>query len=612
MNGNSRGTPPRTRPLLVGTPSSPERAELIEAARGTVEADLIIAGADVLDVWTGERYPATVATKSRWIVRVTRADEPSPPGRQIVDARGCVLVPGMIDAHNHIESSMLSVRELTRALLPRGITALTADPHELANVLGRTGIEALLAEARGLPMKVFLRVPPRVPALPQFETTGGALDDDDTLELLDEDVTISLAGDCNAQLVLRSDPVHGARIEAALARRLPVNGQVAGMSAADLDAFAVGGPQDSHLARTADEAFELLRRGLRALVNPMPTVFPRSEFATLAARLRSSSIDSRGLLFCFPDRHPSAIARDGHLDWAVRVAIEEGIPPLIAIQMASLNVAQHYRIDHLYGSVTPGRVADLLMLRDLDRLEIERVVADGRVVAEAGELLVDLPSRPYPPSCHRTIKLAQTPRGEALLAPAPAGASDRVRARAIWAGRPKRGEIVEVTASGGRLHPDPDRDIAAIAIVDRYSGTARTSHAFVTGLGIRKGAVASTVNHDSHNIVVVGVNEHDMAVAVSEVHRMHGGVAAVAEGVIRARVALPIAGLMSEEPFDEVARAVSHVEAVLKDEIGTFFDAAEPLMWLQTICVPNVGGLGMTDSGLFDVAAFETIETVVG
>ena len=600
---------------MLRSPSVLDRTRLIDVAMGRTPADVVVLGGRVLIGATGEVRDADIAIAGTWIAAVGDVAHTIGTGTERVEADGRVVVPGLVDAHFHIEGSLVSVHELARALLPRGVTTLMCDPHEIGNVLGPAGMVALIEEAADLPLKVFFRVPLQIPGTPGLETTGGTLDDAALAELIAHPSTISVAGDCSPTWVLDPDPSHLDRIHTALAARLVANGQEPGLDAHALNAFAAAGPQDTHIATSCAMLLGELRLGLRAVINDMPGQFPDEELAQLAGLLATGSVDPRHVLLCADDVHPNRLLRWGGVDAAVRRCIRCGIPPTTAVRMATINVATHYRVDHLFGSLAPGRVADVVVLDDVEAFRPAVVIADGRRVDHGG-----LPSIPvaYPRWAYDTVHLARSLTAEDFGLEAPAGAAegDAVEVSAIYPGLSREARLLPGTEKeerrisgrvrAGKVELIGVDDAALAAVIDRHHASGRVGQGVVLGFGLRAGAIASTVNHDNHNLLVVGVDVADMACAANAVAAAGGGIAIAKAGVILELLSLPIAGLLSEEPIEAVAAAMDRLEARLATELGVNPDIVQPFMLLQMFALANVPALGLTDLGLVDVLARST------
>ena len=386
----------------------------MRVALGDERADLVLRGGTVVSTPTRELFPADIVVSGERIAAVAAPGDYPSDGAEEVDLGGRFVAPGLIDPHVHIESSNLTLTELARAIVPRGVLSLCEDAHEIANVLGLPGIELLVSEGATLPLNLLLRVPGRVPALPpHLETSGHAMDLEATLELLDRPDAVCLGGDINPALLLGADPDQLTKIEATIARGKTVGGQLPGFMGRLLDASIVTGIEDTHVAESVQEVVEQLRRGLRVLLTPRIDRLPAEEWPAIFEAIRAMGVDTRHLVLCSDDVHPNLLQREGHLDHRVRLAVTAGFDPVEVIQMATLNAAEHLRVDRDLGSVAPGKRADLVVLDDLASFSVSTVLHGGRIVAEAGQLLDDPAAFAYPHWSRDTIRLA-----------APVGADD--------------------------------------------------------------------------------------------------------------------------------------------------------------------------------------------
>jgi adenine deaminase len=604
--------------VTLRLPSTTDRVRLIGVALGRAPADLVVTGGHVLNGPTGELLRGDIAVAGKWIAAVGEVDRCIGPGTEIIEAHGRPVTAGLIDAHFHIEGSMVTVTELARALLPRGVTTLMCDPHEIGNVLGVRGMVALIDEAADLPLKVFLRVPPQIPGTPGLETTGAILDDDSFCELLRHPSVISAAGDCSPTWLLDPDESHLDRLGHALAQRFTINGQEPGLDLQALDAFVAAGPQDTHIATNCDMLLGELRRGLRAIVNDMPGQFPDEELRKLGRLLRDGAIDCRNVMFCADDVHPNRLLANGGVDAAVRRAVRCGVPWPMAVRMATINAATHYNVDHLYGSVLPGHVADIVILEDPELFVPAAVIADGKAVSGIDQWPVTI----YPDWARDTIKLERPVVVEDFALPVPDGCEDGdwVHVRTIFPGLATEGRLLPGTekqegslpgrVAEGTVQVQGPADFAVAAIIDRHTASSRIGRAVVEGFGLRGGALASTVNHDNHNLLVIGTNAHDMAVAANAVAAAGGGLALGKGGKVLDLLALPIAGLISDRPIEEVARAMDRLEHTLVTKLGVSDLIPQPIMLIQMFALANIPKLGLTDHGLIDVLARQAVPAV--
>lgn len=584
---------------------SSTRARLVRVAMGDEAADLVLRDARVVTVTTREIVAADISVADGHIAAVgTLAPGAIGPATEVVELGGRFVAPALIDPHVHVESCNLTVTELARAIVPRGVLTLCADPHEIANVLGLAGIDLLVREAAGTPLDLRLRVPGRVPALPShLETSGGSLDDVDIAALLARPDAVAIGGDINPALLLLADPETLGRIETAISLGRTVGGQLPGITGPALDASVAVGLEDTHVAESVDEVVQQLRHGLRVLLTPRPDRLPPEEWPELAERVRRDGLDTRGLVLCTDDIHPNLLHREGHLDQRIRLAIESGFDPVQAVQMATINTAELMRLDRDRGAVTPGRLAELVVLDDLETFAVSSVLAGGRVVARDGELVHDLPAFEHPEWARRTIRLDRPIEPTDLVLAAPAG-STAVEAVVVEFGGPKTMRIATLPVVDGLVAPADDA--VRMAVVERHSGAGTTGRCFIGGLGISGGAFASTVNHDSHNIVVYGDDPDDMALAANTLAAAGGGYCTVAGGRVLALLALPIAGLLSDRPLAEVAADLEAVERSLVDDLGCTLPY-RPLYALNFMCLPNIPLVGVTDRGIVETDSFALV-----
>ena len=566
-------------------------AETIRCARGETPADLLLKGGRIVDVFSGEIVTGDIAVKEGTIVGIGpyRA-------RQTVDLDGRIVTPGFIDAHVHIESAMTGVTEFARAVAAHGTTTVIADPHEIANVLGVEGIRYMLAASEGQPVNFFFMLPSCVPAT-DMETAGARLTADDLQPFMKEDRILGLAEMMNYPGVLVADPEVLRKIALAEEARKPVDGHAPGLTGADLNAYVAAGIASDHECTTLEEAREKLKAGMHIMVREGTAA---KNLAALLPLVNPHTC--RRMMWCTDDRHAHDLLTEGHIDFIVRSAVGRGLDPVVAVQMATLNPAEFFGLRHL-GAVAPGRRADLLVIDDLYDLKVGRVYSRGRLVAVDG----------------RTVDDLDTPRpiGTPLAMRVPPGALDfsitatgrRVRVIEIVPGQIiTRSVVARARIENGLAVSDPGRDLLKIAVVDRHSGTGRTAAAFVKGLGLKQGAIASSVAHDSHNIIVAGVGDSDMSAAVERVVKMAGGLAVVAEGRLLAELALPIAGLMSEAPLAEVAAHLDRLTAAARS-LGSPLN--DPFMTLSFLALPVIPALKLTDRGLVDVEKFEIVPVFV-
>ncbi|HAF70291.1 TPA: adenine deaminase [Candidatus Acetothermia bacterium] len=559
-----------------------KKARLIQVARGKAPADLLLKDAWVLDVFSGGFSRRDVAVADGWVIGYGARE-----AREVVDLSGKYLVPGFIDTHVHIESSQLSPAEFARAVVPHGTTCLIADPHEIANVLGLVGIRYMLSATEGLPFRVFFMAPSCVPASP-FETAGAELSAEELREVLSWKRVLGLGELMNFPGAISDDPEVRGKVQAA-ARR-PVDGHAPGLSGPKLWAYVLAGPRTEHECTSLSEAQEKLSTGMHILIREGTTA------RNLTALLPLLSWRTVPFLhFCTDDRHPETLLSEGHMDDVLRKAIAGGISPELAFGAATIHAARAYGLLDL-GAIAPGYRADLVVLSDPERVAVERVYVGGELVAQGGRLAAPLPPQDASP-VRGTVRVDL----KRLSFRIPAGAG-KARAIGVVPGQAVTEEIlVEARAVGGEVVSDPERDLLKLAVVERHRGTGNVGLGLVRGFGLKRGALASTVAHDSHNIVVVGGDDEDMRVAVEALVKLGGGQVVVAGGEVLAELPLPIAGLMSDRPWEDVARAGRELIRAAR-ELGC--GLSDPFMQLSFLALPVIPKLKLTDRGLVDVSRF--------
>ena len=550
----------------------------LAVARGDEAADLVVRGGLVLSVFTREWLEIDVAVVDGAVAGLGDYD-----GNEILDASGRYVVPGLIDAHLHLESSKLLVDEFARLVLPFGTTTVVADPHELANVLGTDGVHWLLDATAGLPLDVFFMASSSVPAS-RFESPRRALTTGDLEALLRRRRVIGLAEMMNFPGVVGGAPEELAKLELAT----HVDGHAPGVLGRALNAYAAAGIGSDHEAYTAEEGRERLRAGMWLLIREATAARNLEALLPLLAEYGPSRI-----AFCTDDREPEHIAADGHVNGMVRDAVAFGIPPEDALVCATLNPALWHGL-HGFGAIAPGHRADMLLLPDLVSFRPELVLKGGRPV-EA------FPRAEVPDWVRHTVRIGAF-GPEMFRIPWQGG---RARVIGIVPGQIVTDSLVEEpTARAGEATADPARDLAKIAVIERHLGTGRMGLGFVRGFGLQRGAIASTVAHDAHNVVVVGMNDASMAAAVRRLANRGGGIVVVDGAEVLAELPLPVAGLLADAPLEEVVER-SHALAAAARELGCTLEA--PFQHLSFLALSVIPSLKLTDRGLVDVDAFELV-----
>jgi adenine deaminase len=562
------------------------RESLLEVARGDAPADLLLRNGRVVNVFTGEVERVDVALHRGLVAGMG----PGYGADEVVNLEGRYLVPGLIDAHVHVESSLATPPEFARAVVPRGTTTVVSDPHEIANVHGIEGIRFMLEASEGLPLSVFVLASSCVPAT-HMGTAGAHLDAAALVGLLSHPRVLGLAEVMNFPGVIHGDPEVLAKLEGFQGR--VIDGHAPGVSGKALNAYVAGGPGSDHECTTPHEALEKLRRGLflylreatnaRNLKDLLPALTPENR---------------RRVALCTDDRQPADLLDEGGIDAMLRVLIREGTPPVEAIRMATLNPADHFGLSDR-GAVAPGRRADLLVVESLKALQVEDVYVAGRLVAAGGRPLVwDLPTPPSPPTPSMRVNWG----GVDLGIPARHG-----RARVIEVIPDQivtgAGEV-EPTLRDGQVVADPARDLLKIAVFERHTGSGRVGLGLVRGIGLGEGAIAGTVAHDHHNIVAVGADDESILAAARAVAAAGGGLA-VARGVdLLATLPLPVGGLMSPAPIETIREEMDRVVGAAQSLGSPLHD---PFMAMSFLALEVIPSLKMTDLGLVDVNRFELV-----
>jgi adenine deaminase len=549
-------------------------ARRIAVARGDEPADLVIRGGRVLCVFTREWLETDVAVADGYVAGLGRYE-----GRETIDAAGRWVVPGFVDAHMHIESSKLLVDEFARLVLPLGTTTVVADPHEIANVLGTDGVHWLHDACRGLPLDVFFMASSSVPAS-RFESPRRPLLDGDLEAMLRRRRVLGLAEMMNFPGVIGADAHELAKL--ALDGAEHVDGHAPGVVGKALNAYAAAGIRSDHEAYTVEEGRERLRAGMWLLIREASGARNLRDLIPLAREYGPHRI-----AFCTDDREPDHIADDGHVNAIVRDAVALGVSAEDALVMASLNGAAWHGLAHL-GALAPGYQADVLLLGDLARFVPELVLKRGAPISEIARTDV-------PEWVKHTVRVQHVGAADFALPEL------RGSARVIGV---VPGQIVTEALTAEPPFPDPERDIAKIAVIERHHGTGRIGLGLVRGFGVRRGAIATTFSHDAHNIVVIGVDDDDMARAVARLAELGGGEVVVEDRGVRAELPLPVAGLLSDAPLEEVLAASRACLAATR-KLGC--ELAAPFQLMSFLALSVIPSLKITDHGLVDVDRFELV-----
>jgi adenine deaminase len=558
--------------------------ELIQAARKQVKCTLVLRNARVINVYSGEIIETDVAVYKETIVALGQGYN----GEEEVDLKGKHLAPGFIDGHVHIESSMVEVPQFGRAVVPLGTTSVVADPHEIANVLGYEGIRYMMDASKYNPLNVFFMLSSCVPASP-LESAGSELRAFDIFPFLRERWVLGLGEMMNYPGVLNAEPDVLDKIHIVTDKR--IDGHAPGLSGPDLAAYIAAGVESDHECTTVAEAQEKLALGMHIMIREgsgtknlldlLPLITPENE---------------RRCFFCTDDRHPWDILHEGHINFMIKSAIKAGLNPITAIRMATLNTAEYFGLRKL-GAIGPGKMADMVIFDDFDSFHIHRVYKNGSLVALDGVPVYEIPLR-NPATLRSSVNIKWLEGGEFKI---PVEGSrcrvigvipDQIVTRMIE---------VEPATQDGHVVSDPDRDLTRIYVLERHRASGNIGKGLVTGFGLKKGAIASSIGHDSHNIIAMGVSDRDIMKAVTTINKMGGGIAIVNNGVVMESLELPIAGLMSNKPIEFVSRRTRDLISACRS-LG--IELEDPLMTLSFMALPVIPRLKLTDRGLVDVEKF--------
>lgn len=585
--------------------------KLVDCAMGRLPAELVIRKGQWVSVQSGEIIPDTdVAVYAGRIAYVgPDASHTLGPQTKVVEANGRFLVPGLIDGHMHVESGMLTVTEFVRAVIPHGTTAMFVDPHEIANIFGLKGVRLMVDEAADQPIHVFVQAPSCVPSAPGFETPGASITPADVVEMMKWPGIVGLGEMMNFPGVFNSlENVH-AEMAATRAAGKVIGGHYASPDMGlPFHGYVVGGAEDDHEGTTLDDAIQRARQGMKVM---MRYGSAWHDVATQVKAVTEKRLDPRHFLLCTDDSHSATLVQEGHMDRVLRHAISQGLDPLTAIQMATINTADHFGVSRDMGMIAPGRFADLVLVKDLNNFSAGLVIARGRVVAENGQMLIDLPSVEYPDWVKNSVHLPRPKVAADFALRAPANQNGSVTANIIGvienqAPNHHLREVVPV--SGGLVEADVDRDIIKIAVVERHQSSGRVQVGLIKGFNLaRDSAIATTVAHDSHHLIVIGTDDAMMAQAVNELAGCGGGQVVIKDGQVIGKVSLPIAGLMSDQPATVVA---AEAASVLEGFKTCGCQLNNPNMQLSLMALVVIPELRISDLGVVDVKQFKFIPVI--
>ncbi len=588
-------------PLKTWAQTAPN---LVAVAAGRVPADRVIRGGSVVNVHTREVLDWEIAIAAgRFAYVGPDASHCIGPNTEVTDAAGRYVIPGLCDGHMHIESGMLTPAEFAAAVIPHGTTTMFTDPHEIANVMGLAGVRMMHDEALMQPVNIFTQMPSCAPSAPGLETTGYEISAEDVVEAMAWPGIIGLGEMMNFPGVVNGDPQMLAEIAATQQAGKTVGGHYASPDLGPaFHAYAAGGPADDHEGTSEDDAIARTRQGMRAMLRLGSAWYDvESQITAITER----GMDSRNFILCTDDCHSGTLINDGHMNRVVRHAIDCGCDPLVALQMATVNTATHFGLERELGSIAPGRRADVILTSDLKSLPVEEVIARGVTVAKDGVLTTTCPHFDWPDAARQTVHMGANKTAQDFEISAPNGAN-HVTARVIGVVEnqaPTKALTAELPVRDGLV--ETEGDVCQIALVERHKATGSVTNAFVSGFGYTGPmAMASTVAHDSHHMIIVGTDRENMAQAANKLAEIGGGMTVFKDGAELASVSLPIAGLMSDRPAADVARDAGAIVDAMVACGCTLNNANMQHSLLALVVIPE---LRISDLGLVDVRTFELV-----
>lgn len=575
--------------------------DLSSVAMGRISAETVIRGAKLVNVCTREvQENIDVAIHSGRIALVGDASHCIGEGTRVIEAKGAYIAPGMLDGHIHIESSMLSAVEYARAVIPRGTTGICYDPHEICNVLGPSGVSLMARDAAKTPLKAMLTYPSCVPAVPGFEDSGASVGSVDIREVMTQDHVVGLGEMMNFPgIQMSAEETHAITGETLRAGKIVTGHYSIPDTGMGLSAYVASGARCCHESTRAEDALAKMRLGMYAMIREGSAWHDLHE---VSRAITANEVDSRYAVLVSDDAHPHTLVDDGHLDHIVRRAVSEGIDPLTALQMVTVNCAQCFHMDHELGAIAPGKCADIIFAESLDDFRVTRVMIDGEIVAENGKMLISLSADDYPEQILQTMHVGETITPQTFRIPTDKKDFAEVRAIEIIPARVGNYERhVTLAVKDGALESDTAQDVLKAFVFERHHATGTHGVGFVKGFNIRCGAMASTVAHDAHNLLVIGTNDEDMALAANTLIACGGGMCVVQNGEVLGLVELPLAGLMSTHTAEEMSACVAKLDRAWK-AIGC--DIVSPFMTMALVPLACLPELRLTNRGLVDCNRF--------
>jgi adenine deaminase len=559
----------------------------LSVARGERPAELLFKNARLVNVLSGEIHPASVAVEDGRVIGFGDYD-----AKKTIDLAGAYLAPSLIEGHFHVESTMLTIPEVVRAIVPHGTGAMVIDPHEFANVLGLDGIRYVLESSKHLPVDFFIMLPSCIPAT-HLESAGARLTADDLALMIADERIAGIAELMNYPGVFLGHESELAKIRAGKGKA--IDGHAPGLRGKNLNAYALAGVRSDHESTELEEAQEKLRLGMHLLVREGSTERNLEHIISLVTPQNAANCS-----FATDDKLAGDLVSEGHIDHSIRKAIQLGVPPITAIQMGTINTARHYRLRN-HGAIAPRYWADFIVFEHFQKFEIKQTYKKGILVAQDGKYLGPSPSKLEQPRSTMNLRY------------------EREQLRVVADGGGKKLKVIEIVpnqivtksalevppARNGEIVSDTSRDILKLVVVERHRATGNVGVGFVRGFGLKRGALGSTVAHDAHNVVVVGVDDSDIIAAIEALSKMRGGQVAVVDGAVCGELPLPIAGLVSDLPLEQVIEAISKLNAAA-GQLGCHLPA--PFMTLSFLSLSPIPELKLTDQGLVDAIQLKVTE----
>ena len=580
-----------------------EMKELVACGLGEETCDYKLTNLQLVNVVSEEIYKTNIYIKNKRIVSID--PDADLKYKEEIDLQGQYVLPGFIDTHMHFESTMLSPEILANIVVPTGTTTLMADLMEIANVAGEEGLKEMLNSSADLPYRMLIEVSSRVPTAPGLETSGAVLGAAEIEKLMAWENSISLGEMDSSKILITREDQYLEKILSALKRKKVVNGHAIGRLGQELNVFASSGISDDHECVTSQEMIERLRVGMKILIREGSSERNVDELMSAVVK---EKLPTGNLMFCTDDKHINDIQDEGHIDYNVNRSIELGLSPMKAIQLATFNAAKHFRVDEEIGSVTPGRMADLLITESLKKIKATQVWYEGKPVAKEGKIVKEVETRKYPDWIKNTVILKNEITPQSFEIKDKKEGRDKADVHIIEL---IKDQIINTAIEGdipvknGFLQNDLVQDFLKISVIERYGVNGNVGLGYVKGFGLKEGAIAYSMAHDHHNIVIVGTNDEDMSLCANHLAKIKGGACAVKNGKVLADMSLPIGGLMSEKGLEEVQEELELLNAKAK-ELGCPLSA--PFMSLSFVSLPTVPELGLTDLGLIDVIDHKIID----